>query len=424
MADGQHSKAVDGDSASSVAAATLNADACVVLLCGVQPFTLTAVVPSDGSQGTVPILGSVELLREAATIVAIELGLSDAEPFGALDRAAAGDEPLFLEHFRKALGTSAAGIRLDRQAVETLCRGIDLPGSLVDVSSVNVRVQQARRAVADSFIARLAEILVEGATRLQRTAGARKLVLRGDLFRLPRLNSRLAPLLGGGVIIGPATIHTAAVDRRAFEDHEIKRTLDNCRLDYVFEPHWPRVLARVSRMLSQGKVVAWFHGSQSENPQAPGHRSVLCDPSSRYSRHNINEFYRQVPLEEPIPVVFAPSVERQTVVDEDSRFAAFDATVRPEWREKLVSALDARARVRVMTLEDGDAQELRECLDHYYTKTGVPALMVTELGGNGQAVAQTPREAVRVMYSSAIDALVMGRFVLMKDFWLLRSHAD
>jgi predicted NodU family carbamoyl transferase len=39
-------------------------------------------------------------------------------------------------------------------------------------------------------------------------------------------------------------------------------------------------------------------------------------------------------------------------------------------------------------------------------------------------MACTPRDAVRTVYSSAIDALILGRFVLMKDYWLLRNNAD
>ena len=61
-------------------------------------------------------------------------------------------------------------------------------------------------------------------------------------------------------------------------------------------------------MLSQGKVVAWFQGAMGFGPRAMGTRSILCDPSSRYARHNINEYLRQVPLDEPLPVVFAPSI--------------------------------------------------------------------------------------------------------------------
>ena len=86
----------------------------------------------------------------------------------------------------------------------------------------------------------------------------------------------------------------------SFSDNDIKRTLDNCRLDYVYEPDWSRLFLRVSKMLAQGKVVGWFQGAMGFGPRAMGTRSILCDPSSRYARQNMNEYLRQVPLDEPL----------------------------------------------------------------------------------------------------------------------------
>jgi carbamoyltransferase len=63
-------------------------------------------------------------------------------------------------------------------------------------------------------------------------------------------------------------------------------------------------------------------------------------------------------------------------------------------------------------------------LECHFARTGVPALIETNLSGPGEPVACTPRDAVRTVYSSAIDALILGRFVLMKDYWLLRNNAD
>ena len=72
----------------------------------------------------------------------------------------------------------------------------------------------------------------------------------------------------------------------SYSEEEIKRTLDNCRLDYVYEPDWPRLLARASRMLAQGKIVGWFQGPMAFGPRALGSRSILADPANRYARQN------------------------------------------------------------------------------------------------------------------------------------------
>src|SRR5262249_57149286 len=67
-----------------------------------------------------------------------------------------------------------------------------------------------------------------------RSLGA-ALASRGDSNTAPGVRP-LGPL--DSVAIGPA-----------FSDSDIKRTLDNCRLDYVYEPDWQRLLHRASRLL-------------------------------------------------------------------------------------------------------------------------------------------------------------------------------
>jgi carbamoyltransferase len=56
-------------------------------------------------------------------------------------------------------------------------------------------------------------------------------------------------------------------------------------------------------------------------------------------------------------------------------------------------------------------------------KTGRPALVAIDFTVDGDRRVVDPRTAVQAFFSSAIDALVIGRFLLMKDYWLMRSGA-
>jgi carbamoyltransferase len=192
----------------------------------------------------------------------------------------------------------------------------------------------------------------------------------------------------------------------------------------VYEPDWSRLFLRVSKMLAQGKVVGWFQGAMGFGPRAMGTRSILSDPSSRYARQNMNEYLRQVPLDEPLPVIFAPSSVEACLGRPVSTPLVIDAPVSEPWRDRLASALDWRHNVRVHAVSPAQAKELCDLLECHLARTGVPALIETNLSGPGEPVACTPRDAVRTVYSSAIDALILGRFVLMKDYWLLRNNAD
>jgi carbamoyltransferase len=178
-------------------------------------------------------------------------------------------------------------------------------------------------------------------------------------------------------------------------------------------------------MLSRGMVIGWFQGPMVFGPRSLGTRSVLCDPSMRYARENVNEYLKRRPLDEPLPVSFVPQCADECLsTPVRSPFMLLDAAVKSRWRDKVRAALDHRHELRIHTIMAEQAPELMELLQTHFDRSGVPGLINTTLSGPGEPIACTPRDAVRTVYSSAIDALVIGRFLLMKDYWLLRSDAS
>jgi carbamoyltransferase len=157
-------------------------------------------------------------------------------------------------------------------------------------------------------------------------------------------------------------------------------------------------------------------------PRALGTRSILADPSNRYARQNLNEYLRELPIDEPLPVAFAPGLESTCLERPALAGRVMDVPVRPDWRKALSAALDWRHAVRVHGATEQHAPKLSELLAIHYDSTGTPALIEANLAGPGEPIACSPRDAVRTVYSSAIDALVIGRFLLMKDYWLLRAQ--
>ena len=69
-------------------------------------------------------------------------------------------------------------------------------------------------------------------------------------------------------------------------------------------------------------------------------------------------------------------------------------------------------------ISESDGTRLYELVREHRARTGVPALIAVPLGGPSEPVC-TPRDAIRTTFSSAIDVLVIERFVLAKDHWLL-----
>jgi len=207
-----------------------------------------------------------------------------------------------------------------------------------------------------------------------------------------------------------------------FSESEMKLALDNCRLDYVYEPDWSRLLRRVSSMLAQGKTIGWFHGPMDFGPRSLGGRSVLADPSNRYARANVNQYLKGRPQPHPLPVSMADSVAAECLdAPTASPFMQFRGTVHEARRHQVRAALEGPDQIWYHSVSTGDQPALANLLETHLRATGVPGLINVNLSGRGEPTACTPRDAIRTMFSSAVDALVMGRFLVMKDYWLLRT---
>jgi len=429
--------AVEADANQAVMSAPSSA---FVVVCSAHPPALSVFdLRTQATPLRKDVPGATSLV-DGAKALSEALGVDPHDPFASLDRLSLGGEPEFQTDLATVIRWNGDALELRPQDLLTVARRVagDHADGLTDAQSLNARVGHARRAIAASFTAELARVIADVAERTRGNRASAPIGVGGSAFANPRFNTELERLLGrspafaavpesfGRALGAAAGAQPGSVDGLAlgpaFSEEDIKRTLDNCRLDYVYEPDWSRLLSRVSRMLAQGKVVAWFQGAMAFGPRAMGTRSILCDPSNRYARQNLNEYLRHVPLDEPLPVAMAPSqADRCLSHAASAAQRVVDVEVKPECRQSLAAALDWRHAIRLHGVSQKNAPRLVDLLELHFANTGTPGLIEANLAGPGEPVACTPRDAVRTVYSSAIDALVIGRFLLMKDYWLLRA---
>lgn len=378
---------------------------------------------------------------------AVALGEA-GDPLPALQRLSADGQPVYLPALARALWyVPGGGLESDREALATAVADAeaDAADSLSDAAALHVKVRYARANFAASVMTLLGEIVCEMAEDASEAFAPGAVGFGGSLFAhhavMSALRSslgaraQLAPVPGSiGLAIGaaiagangsPVSLPAGLAVGREFSEQDVKDALDGAHLDYVYEPARDRLLARAARLLSRGKLVGWFHGPMEFASQSLGARSILCDPSSRYSRENVNRYLRQRPDDLPPPLVM--TAEAAAICLEQpvsSPYGVTSARVRPAFRPRLQAAVTDAGQCRVQTLAPGAAPPLVELLDVFQKMTDIPALLHVDLCGPAEPVACTPRDALRTVYSTPVDALFIERFVLMKDYWLLRSGED
>jgi carbamoyltransferase len=88
--------------------------------------------------------------------------------------------------------------------------------------------------------------------------------------------------------------------------------------------------------------------------------------------------------------------------------------VRPEKRSVIPSVTHVDGSARPQTVERDVNPLYWDLINNFGKRTGIPVIMNTSLNLRGEAIVNTPTDAVRTFYSSGMDALVIGPFLVEK----------
>ena len=201
----------------------------------------------------------------------------------------------------------------------------------------------------------------------------------------------------------------------SYGPEDIKRVLENCKLRFRYLRSTDELLSTAVRFLGERKIVAWMQGRMEFGPRALGNRSILASPLDPYSTENLNVFIKH---REPFRK-FAASVPAELVSEyfeagPNARNLATVGHVKPAHRKTFASAILGKDLVRVHTVSEADNPLYHRLLHEAGRATGLPVLFNTSFNLFGDPLVSTPRDAVRSFYSSGIDALFAGNFVVEK----------
>ena len=201
----------------------------------------------------------------------------------------------------------------------------------------------------------------------------------------------------------------------AFTAPEIKQVLENCKLRFNYLITADEVIQKAVEQLNDNKILGWMHGRMEFGARALGNRSILASPLDSYSTENLNIFIKH---REPFRK-FAASVPAELCaeyfdVGPNARYLSTVGRARPEHRERFAAAILAGDLVRVHAVDREDNPLYWKLLHAAGESTGLPVLYNTSFNLFGEPLVCTPRDAVRSFYSSGIDAMFVGHFLLQK----------
>jgi carbamoyltransferase len=225
------------------------------------------------------------------------------------------------------------------------------------------------------------------------------------------LGAALAPYLDhGGRLPNREMRHTYLGP--AFDDEAIEAALKTYKLRYS---RINDAAATGAELLSKGKILGWFQGRMEFGPRALGARSILADSRDPQMTAKVNNAVKFREWWRP----FAPSMKKEAASDfvesaTDSPFMILTAQVRAEKRGVIPAVTHVDGSARPQTVEKEVNPVYWRLIDEFGKRTGVPVVMNTSFNLRGEAIVNTPTDAVRTFFSSGMDALLIGGFLVEK----------
>lgn len=225
------------------------------------------------------------------------------------------------------------------------------------------------------------------------------------------LGAALAPYLDrGGPLPNKAMRH--AYLGPEFDDHAIENALRTYKLKYTRAGD---IAADAAELLSRGKILGWFQGRMEFGPRALGSRSILADPRDPEMNAKVNNAVKFREWWRP----FAPSMKKEAAGEylesaTDSPFMILTAQVRPEKRSVIPAVTHVDGSARPQTVEKEINPLYWRLIEEFGRRTGVSVIMNTSFNLRGEAIVHTPTDAIRTFFSSGMDALAIGNFIVEK----------
>jgi carbamoyltransferase len=198
----------------------------------------------------------------------------------------------------------------------------------------------------------------------------------------------------------------------SYDNDAVRKVLDEAKVRYE---HHEDVASVTARLLHQQRIVGWFQGRMEIGPRALGSRSIVADPTNPEMKDKINAEVKHREAYRP----FAPSaiVEARNEyfdIGVEDPFMLKVCNVLPEKRSVLPAITHVDGTARLQTVQRDTNPLYHEMISRFGELSGVPVVLNTSFNIMGEPIVESPVNALRCFYSTGLDDLVIGNFVVSK----------
>jgi len=170
-------------------------------------------------------------------------------------------------------------------------------------------------------------------------------------------------------------------------------------------------------LIVHGEVIAWYRGRMEFGPRALGHRSILADPTRPDMRDRVNALVKMREAFRPFaPAVSLEQVDKWFDVAPGTQlpYMTVNVDVRREHRADLPAITHIDGSARVQTVSSADNPEFHALLGAVGRRSGREMVLNTSFNVKGQAIVNTPAEALETLLNCGIEALFIENMLVRK----------
>jgi carbamoyltransferase len=197
-----------------------------------------------------------------------------------------------------------------------------------------------------------------------------------------------------------------------YTDEEIELFLRRSKLPYRRSHHVPEDTAA---LLADDRIVGWFQGRMEFGPRALGGRSILASPLKADMQARLNEIKDREDFRPVAPVVLEEEAGGWFAPAAASPFMLFVSGILPGKAGQIPAVRHVDGTARIQTVNRRQNERYYDLVKAFRERTGVPVLINTSFNTRGKPIVCSPRDAVECFWSSPLDALVIGSFILEKQ---------
>jgi carbamoyltransferase len=174
---------------------------------------------------------------------------------------------------------------------------------------------------------------------------------------------------------------------------------------------------QIAEAVAAGNIVARYTGGSEFGPRALGHRSILANPARADMKDVLNIRVKHREQFRP----FAPACLRERVSEYfdivgDAPFMILIVRARESAKALIPAVVHNDGTARVQTVSAEHNPDFHKTISEFHQLTGIPVMINTSFNVNGEAIVETPMDAIESFAFMDIDYLALG------DYWI--SKAD